>query len=79
MTRALVRKVQLGLTATTLEQLDRLQQASGATSMVEVVRAALDLYDWALEQKLQGGSIGSQKPGEPFRELLLFRRARGGS
>lgn len=53
------------------ETLFHLARESDASSIAEVLRSALGLYDWAREKHAQGLTVGSFKDGEPARELLL--------
>ncbi len=54
-----VSKVRLNLELTTAvkEQLEGLQRTSNATSLTEVIRRALALYDLVTEHTSQGGDI----------------------
>lgn len=70
------KKVQVSFDDAALSIIARLQKASGATSMAEVLRAALGMYDWALEQVEQGYSVGAFKAGAPTKEVVVFRQSR---
>jgi hypothetical protein len=68
------KKVQVSFDASALEIIERLRVASGATSMAEVLRAALGFYDWAHEQIEAGYAVGAYKAGEPAKEVALFMK-----
>jgi len=70
------KKVQVSFDDSALAIIARLQKASGATSLAEVLRAAVGLYDWAHEQIQDGYAVGAFKEGVPVKEVVLFRQAK---
>jgi hypothetical protein len=65
------KKVQLAFDEEALLIIARVKAASGASNVGEVLRAALGLYDWALEKRDRGYVIGAVKSGEPVLEAVL--------
>ncbi len=71
------RKIQIGFDAEAYESLQRLRRRTGAITIAEVVRQALGLYEWAIEEADRGASVGSHKEGEPRKEIVILRGMRG--
>lgn len=65
------RKLQLTVDDRTYRMLLSLQEASGASSMAEVIRQAVTLFDWARFQQDEGFTVGAFKDGVPAKEVVL--------
>ena len=66
-----VKKVQFAFSSATLDTINILQRLSNASSMAEVIRNALYVYNWAVKMILQGGEIFAvDKDGKPHKVIL---------
>lgn len=65
------KKLQLTLDENAYNTLVRLQKDSNASSMAEVLRNAVGLFDWARVQVQQGLTVGAFKDGAPAKEVVL--------
>lgn len=65
------KKLQLTLDENAYNTLVRLQTESNASSMAEVLRNAVGLFDWARERASQGFTVGAFKDGAPVKEVIL--------
>ena len=54
------------------EQLDELQRKSDATSMTEVLRRSLALYDFTLDRVAAGYELVLKHPNQPERLIKLI-------
>ena len=64
-----LRLVQLKLTHKAFDELSRLKEDTNAMSLTEVIRNSLAFYRWAIDQKINGGSILS-KPKDNYEEII---------
>ena len=65
------RKLQLTLDESAYNTLLRLERESSASSMAEVLRNAIGLFDWARVQESEGFTVGAFKDGAPVKEVVL--------
>lgn len=65
------RKLQLTLDENAYNTLLRLERESNASSMAEVLRNAIGLFDWARAQQSEGFAVGAFKAGAPAKEVVL--------
>lgn len=65
------KKIQFGFTPTTLRVLDNLRKGTGATSLAEVIRNSIVLYDWALQTVSNGGKLLSADQKGDIKEVIL--------
>jgi hypothetical protein len=71
------RKLQLTLDENAYNTLSRLGEDSNASSLAEVIRNAIALFDWARAQEQEGFKVGAFKEGAPAKEVVLpFARPR---
>jgi len=69
---AIRRRLQLDFSPEAYERLHRIREMSDAPTNAEVVRNALRLYDWFLEQRREGARLQVVR-GESVKEIeLLF-------
>lgn len=68
------KKIQVMFDEEARRGLEAIQRESGATSIAEVVRSALGLYEWALEQVAHGYTVGAFREGAPVKEIVIGRR-----
>ena len=52
------------------ETLEELKEKTHKTSLAEVIRSALSLYRWSIEQKEEGRKVTSMK-GKEVKEVIL--------
>ncbi len=65
------RKLQLTLDENAYNTLLRLEGDSNASSMAEVLRNAIALFDWARVQEQEGYTVGAFKEGALAKEVVL--------
>jgi hypothetical protein len=65
------KKLQLTLDEHAYQTLERLRKDSNASSMAEVLRNAVGLFDWARVQQTEGFTVGAFKDGAPAKEVVL--------
>jgi len=65
------KKLQLSLDENAYNTLLRLEKDSNASSMAEVLRNAIGLFDWARVQQQEGFAVGAFKEGVPAKEVVL--------
>lgn len=65
------KRVQFEFSKVALERLDELVDVTDASSRAEVVRTALRVYDYIIEQSTKGYTMGFEKDGEIFKVLPL--------
>ncbi len=67
----LPKKVQFSFTPATLEVIENLQSLTNASSMAEVIRNALFIYNWAVQTSVSGIEIYTITPeGVPNKVIL---------
>jgi len=68
-------RVQFDFTTEAFEELDRLKAATGAVSRAEVVRYAMRILQWTIEEVRSGGEILVRKDGKAERVIFPFLTA----
>lgn len=66
-----VSRLNLEFSAELRERLESLREASGAESLVQVIRNALAVYEFAWSVKRSGGTLIARN-GEKEREIVLM-------
>ncbi len=65
-------RLQFDVTPEALEKLDALKKEAGATTRADLVRNALRLYEWFLQQKSNGNEILIRKGDELVTVEFIF-------
>lgn len=65
-------RVQFDFTPEAFEELERLKVAVGASSRAEVVRYALRVLQWSIDETRAGGEILVRKGGETEKVVFPF-------
>jgi len=65
-------RVQIDFSAEAYERLLRIRQKSGAQTNTEIVRNALRLYDWFLDQKATGSKVALLDQKGVMREIEII-------
>ncbi len=65
------KRIQIVLNKNAYQTLVRLQKDSNASSIAEVLRNAVGLYDWARAQRAEGFAVGAFRDGAPAKEVVL--------
>ncbi len=66
------RRIQFEFSTEAFERLGKLKEDSNASSYAEVVRDALRVYEWVLEEKNAGNEIGAIKGKEIVHVVKLL-------
>jgi hypothetical protein len=67
-----IKRLELKLPPRSVERLENLVRETGAPTYAEVVRDAIQLYEWIVSQKSNGIEFGLRKPGGSFEPVHLF-------
>lgn len=70
------KRVQVNFDEGVMETLERLQKDLDSTTAAEVIRKAIGLLDWAVQQVEDGYCVGSFKEGMPHKEVVIRVRRR---
>jgi hypothetical protein len=66
------RRIQFEFSLEAFERLEKLKEDSKASSYAEVVRDALRVYEWVLEEKNEGNEIGAIRGKEIVHVVKLL-------
>ena len=70
--RAESRRIQFEFSAEAFERLEKLKEATKASSYAEVVRDALRVYEWVVEETNEGNDIGAIRGKEIVHVVKLL-------
>lgn len=63
------RRIQFEFSPEAHNRLNALKNQTNAASYAELVRNALRVYEWVLEQENEGNAIGVFRDGKPLKEV----------
>ena len=66
------RRIQFEFSVEAHNRLSRLKEETDASSYAELVRNAIRVYEWVVEQEKEGNSIGIFKDGKPLKEVKFL-------
>jgi hypothetical protein len=66
------KRIQFEFSANALDRLNRMKEQTGASSYAELVRDALRVYEWVLEQEKGGYDIGLVKDDTLVKTVKFF-------
>ncbi len=66
------RRIQFEFSAEAHNRLTRLKEETDASSYAELVRNAIRVHEWVIEQETEGNSIGLFKDGKPLKEVKFL-------